>query len=67
MRPRVVLSPIKPLKEAGIRIDPPPSLAGEISVIPADTKAAAAPDEPPALRLLSKGKLNLLIQLSFLL
>ena len=42
MRPRVGFNPIKPLKLAGIRIEPPPSLAVTIGTIQA-FKADAAP------------------------
>ena len=56
IRPRVGLSPIRPLKLAGIRIEPPPSLAAAIGTIPEATVAAAPPLEPPALREGSKGK-----------
>ena len=46
--PRVGFSPINPLKEAGMRIEPPPSLAAASGKIPDATKAAAPPLEPPA-------------------
>jgi len=39
--------PIKPENEAGIRIEPPPSLAPAIGTIPAATAAAAPPLDPP--------------------
>ena len=55
MRPRLGFSPNKPQCDAGIRIEPPPSLAWATGKIPAATAAAAPPDEPPALRLRSQG------------
>ena len=50
MRPRVGLRPIRPLKLAGILMEPPPSLAGAIDTILEAKLAAAPPEEPPALR-----------------
>src|SRR5512145_3143678 len=47
-RPRVGLRPNSPHAEAGIRIDPPPSLACATGRIPAAIAAAAPPDDPPA-------------------
>ena len=47
MEPRLGFKPIKPLKEAGIRMEPPPSLAPAIGTIPLATTAAAPPLEPP--------------------
>src|SRR5690349_17867154 len=49
VRPRLGLSPNKPQCEAGIRIEPPPSLACAAGIMPAATAAAAPPDEPPLL------------------
>src|SRR5690606_12173198 len=49
-RPRADFSPTSPQAAAGIRIEPPPSLACAAGAIPAATAAAAPPDEPPALR-----------------
>src|SRR5688500_9185375 len=49
VRARVGLSPNSPQHEAGIRMDPPPSVACATGTIPAATAAAAPPDEPPAL------------------
>ena len=54
--PREVFKPIKPLKLAGIRIDPPPSLAVTIGTIPAFNAAAAPPLEPPGFKSLLKGE-----------
>ena len=45
--PLVGFNPTSPVKEAGIRMDPPPSLAPAIGTIPAATAAAAPPLEPP--------------------
>src|SRR3954462_8335943 len=46
-RARVGLSPTSPHSAAGIRIEPPPSLACAIGTRPAATAAADPPDEPP--------------------
>src|SRR2546427_5050836 len=48
-RPRVGLRPKRPQHEAGMRIEPPPSVAWAIGSMPAATAAAAPPLEPPAL------------------
>src|SRR3546814_20980837 len=45
-RPRLGLRPTRPLIEAGIRIEPPPSLACATGTIPAPTAAAEPPPEP---------------------
>src|SRR5699024_4932712 len=58
VRPRVGFKPIKPLKEAGIRIDPPPSLAVTMGTIPAFKAAAAPPLDPPAFKSGFNGKLT---------
>jgi hypothetical protein len=55
LRPRLAFSPNSPQREAGIRIEPPPSVACAIGRIPADTAAAAPPDEPPGDLLRSQG------------
>ncbi|CAB4802217.1 unannotated protein [freshwater metagenome] len=47
MRPWLVLSPTSPQHDAGMRIEPPPSLACAIGTMPAATAAADPPDEPP--------------------
>src|SRR5947208_4593830 len=52
---RVGLRPTRPHSEAGIRIDPPPSLACATGTIPAATAAAEPPLEPPVERLVSQG------------
>src|SRR6266511_2020335 len=46
-RPRVGLSPTSPHSLAGIRIDPPPSLACATGTMPLATAAADPPDDPP--------------------
>src|SRR6185437_14357949 len=46
-RPRVGLRPTSPHSLAGMRIDPPPSLACAPATRPAATAAADPPDEPP--------------------
>src|SRR5690625_3713348 len=45
--PRVGFKPTRPVNEAGIRIEPPPSLAPATGTTPAATNAAAPPLEPP--------------------
>ena len=42
------MSPTSPLHDAGIRIDPPPSLACAIGTTPAATKAPEPDDDAPA-------------------
>ena len=54
-RPRVGLSPTIPHSLAGIRIEPPPSLACATATMPLATAAADPPDEPPVLRPGSQG------------
>src|SRR2546425_7839508 len=54
-RPRLGLRPTRPQQEAGILIEPPPSLACAIGTIPAATAHALPPDEPPGVRDLSQG------------
>ena len=46
-RPRVGLSPTSPHSLAGMRMEPPPSLACATATMPAATAAADPPDEPP--------------------
>src|SRR5262249_61281365 len=48
LRARVGFRPKSPQQEAGMRIDPPPSLACAMGTMPAATAAAAPPLEPPA-------------------
>jgi len=47
-RPRVGFSPTTPHSLAGMRMDPPPSLACATATMPLATAAADPPDEPPA-------------------
>src|SRR5689334_16911458 len=47
LRARVGFSPNTPQAEAGIRIDPPPSLACATGRMRAATAAPAPPEEPP--------------------
>src|SRR6201992_1414924 len=47
-RPREGFSPTSPLQDAGIRIEPPPSLAWAIGTTPAATNAPEAGDDAPA-------------------
>src|SRR6185437_9861368 len=47
LRARVGFNPNTPDAEAGMRIDPPPSLACATGRMRAATAAAAPPDEPP--------------------
>lgn len=51
----VGFKPKIPQHEAGIRIDPPPSLALAMATIPELTAAADPPLEPPGVRLMSHG------------
>jgi hypothetical protein len=55
VRCRVGFSPTRPQFEAGIRIEPPPSLACAIGTIPAATAAPEPPLEPPGVRVVSQG------------
>ncbi|MDW3217235.1 MAG: hypothetical protein R8F63_01370 [Acidimicrobiales bacterium] len=50
MRPRWGLSPKSPLRAAGMRIDPAPSLADAAPTSPAATAAPEPPLEPPGVR-----------------
>lgn len=47
--------PNRPQNEAGMRIEPPPSLAPAMGTTPAATAAAAPPEEPPGVRVVSQG------------
>ena len=47
MRARVGFMPNTPLAEAGMRIEPPPSVACASGRMRAATAAAAPPEEPP--------------------
>ncbi len=55
LRPRLGLSPKTPQAEAGIRIEPPSSVAEAMGTIAAATAAAEPPLEPPAERRRSQG------------
>ena len=55
MRERVAFRPTIPHSDAGIRIDPPPSVPWAIGSARAATRAAAPPLEPPTLRSRSHG------------
>src|SRR5580658_5706467 len=46
-RPRLGLRPTRPQQEAGIRMEPPPSLAWAAGNMPAATADPAPPLEPP--------------------
>src|SRR4029453_8280483 len=48
--PRVGFKPTNPQQDAGMRIEPPPSLACPIGAIPAATAAADPPLDPPPTR-----------------
>src|SRR5215469_9167137 len=54
-RPRVGLSPTRPHSLAGMRIDPPPSLACATGTMPLATAAADPPEDPPVDRPGSQG------------
>src|SRR6266498_3297342 len=49
-RPLFGFSPTSPHSDAGMRMDPPPSLACATGTMPLATAAADPPDEPPAER-----------------
>src|SRR6478609_4290214 len=53
--PRLVFRPTRPLQAAGMRIEPPPSLAPAAGTMPAATAAPEPPDEPPGVRVTSHG------------
>ena len=55
VRARVGFRPKRPQQEAGMRIEPPPSLACASGTIPAATAAAAPPLEPPGVSAGSQG------------
>src|SRR5258708_29489330 len=54
-RPRDGFMPKSPQQDAGVRIEPPPSLAWAAGTIPAATAAAAPPEDPPGVRDRSQG------------
>src|SRR5690606_27695207 len=47
MRPLLGFRPKSPQQDAGMRIEPPPSVAWASGTMPDATAAAAPPDEPP--------------------
>src|SRR3954453_20769111 len=55
MRPKLGFMPTSPLKAAGMRIEPPPSLAVENGTMPQATAAAEPPLDPPGVRVRSQG------------
>ena len=55
VRPRVAFSPTKPHSLAGMRVEPPPSLACAAGTNPAATAAPAPPLEPPVEWLVFQG------------
>src|SRR5215510_15179834 len=57
LRPRVGLRPTAPQQAAGARLVPKPSEACAIGSIRAPTAAAAPPEEPPEIRVVSHGLL----------
>ncbi len=58
VRPRDGLRPNRPQYAAGMRIEPPPSLAAATGTIPAATAAAAPPLDPPDVRSRLQGLLT---------
>ena len=50
IRPNVDLRPKRPVKPAGIRMEPPPSPPVQIGRSPPATDAAEPPEEPPGVR-----------------
>src|SRR6267378_4144739 len=50
MTPLLCFSPTTPLAAAGMRVEPPPSVAMPIGPMPAATATAAPPLEPPLVR-----------------
>ena len=48
--PRLCLKPTTPLHAAGMRVEPPPSVATASAVMPAAVAAAAPPLDPPQVR-----------------
>ena len=55
LRPRVGLRPNSPQCDAGMRIEPPPSLPWAMGTMPAATAAAEPPLDPPGVRVGSQG------------
>ena len=55
IRPRLGLRPTRPLQAAGMRIEPPPSLACATGTAPAATAPPLPPLDPPVVRSGSHG------------
>ncbi len=55
MRPSAGFSPTMPQKDAGIRTDPPMSVPSARLTHPVATATAEPPDEPPEVRVRSRG------------
>lgn len=55
VNPRPGLRPTRPQLAAGMRIEPPPSLAPAHGTMPAATAAADPPEDPPGVRCRSHG------------
>ena len=55
VRPRLSLRPTRPLHAAGMRTEPPPSLAPAAGTMPAATAAPEPPEEPPGVWLMFHG------------
>ena len=49
-RPKLTLKPNSPLYDAGVRMEPPPSLPVQIGIMPTATAAAEPPEDPPGVR-----------------
>src|SRR5438046_371982 len=54
-RPNVAFSPTRPVKLAGMRTEPPPSVPMASGPSPAATAAPAPPDDPPGVRATFQG------------
>src|SRR4051794_25968729 len=54
-RPNDGLMPKRPVKEHGMRIEPPPSVPTASAPMPAATAAAAPPEEPPGVLSIFQG------------
>ena len=50
MRPKVALRPNRPVKPAGMRMEPPPSPPVQMGSKPPATDEAEPPDDPPGVR-----------------
>src|SRR5436305_5676545 len=55
MRPKLGFRPTRPVKAAGMRVEPPPSLAVPNGTSPPATAAAEPPLDPPGVRVRSHG------------